>query len=75
LRNDPLPLRTLALLMQHYERTGEFAKAEDELFAMLDAAGRRQSASRRSGGWAETTSASVIMTFGKCGNTSDRGRK
>jgi len=37
LRNGPLPLRTLALLMQHYERTGEFAKAEDELFAMLDA--------------------------------------
>lgn len=37
LRNEPLPLRTLAMLMQHYERTGEFAKAEDELFAMLDA--------------------------------------
>jgi hypothetical protein len=35
--NEPLPLRTLAMLMQHYERTGEFAKAEDELFAMLDA--------------------------------------
>ena len=25
------------MLMQHYERTGEFAKAEDALFAMLDA--------------------------------------
>ena len=33
----PLPLRTHALLMQHYERTGEFAKAEDALFALLDA--------------------------------------
>jgi len=32
----PLSARTHALLMQHYERTGEFAKAEDELFAMLD---------------------------------------
>lgn len=32
----PLPVRTHALLMQHYERTGEFAKAEDALFAMLD---------------------------------------
>ena len=33
----PLPVRTHALLMQHYERTGEFARAEDALFAMLDA--------------------------------------
>jgi hypothetical protein len=33
----PLPARTHALLMQRYERTGEFAKAEDALFAMLDA--------------------------------------
>jgi hypothetical protein len=32
-----LPLETQARLMQHYERTGEFAKAEDALFAMLDA--------------------------------------
>jgi hypothetical protein len=31
-----LPLETQARLMQHYERTGEFAKAEDALFAMLD---------------------------------------
>jgi len=30
-------VRTHAMLMQHYERTGDFAKAEDELFAMLDA--------------------------------------
>lgn len=34
----PLPLPTLALLMQHYERTGQFGKAEDALYAMLDAA-------------------------------------
>jgi hypothetical protein len=32
-----LPLETYARLMQHYERTGEFAKAEDALFVMLDA--------------------------------------
>jgi hypothetical protein len=31
-----LPLSTRARLMQHYERTGEFAKAEDALFAMID---------------------------------------
>jgi Family of unknown function (DUF6483) len=31
-----LPLRTQAMLMQHYERTGEFGRAEDALFAMLD---------------------------------------
>jgi tetratricopeptide (TPR) repeat protein len=37
LQGAALPLPTHALLMQHYERTGEFAKAEDELFAMLDA--------------------------------------
>ena len=37
LRSTPLPVRTHAMLMQHYERTGEFAKAEDALFAMLDA--------------------------------------
>lgn len=37
LRNSQLPLETHARLMQHYERTGEFAKAEDALFAMLDA--------------------------------------
>ncbi|HTX22539.1 MAG TPA: DUF6483 family protein [Candidatus Aquilonibacter sp.] len=33
----PLPVRTCAMLMQHYERAGEFAKAEDALFAMLEA--------------------------------------
>ena len=37
LRGAPLPLETQALLMQHYERSGEFAKAEDALFAMLEA--------------------------------------
>lgn len=36
LGDSPLPFRTCALLMQHFERTGQFAKAEDELFAMLD---------------------------------------
>jgi len=36
LQGSRLPLRTHALLMQHYERTGEYAKAEDALFAMLD---------------------------------------
>jgi hypothetical protein len=35
LANIPLPARTLALLMQHYERTGEFAKAEDAFHALL----------------------------------------
>ncbi len=37
LQDAPLPLRTLAGLMQHYERGGEFAKAEDALFRMLEA--------------------------------------
>ena len=37
LEGGSLPLHTRALLMQHHERIGEFAKAEDELFAMLDA--------------------------------------
>lgn len=37
LDGTPLPMRTHAMLMQHHERTGEFARAEDELFAMLDA--------------------------------------
>lgn len=34
---DGLPLATQAMLMQHFERIGEFAKAEDALFALLDA--------------------------------------
>src|SRR6266700_2521954 len=37
LADAPLPLQTQAGLMQHYERTGQFAKAEDALFAMLEA--------------------------------------
>ena len=37
LASTPLPTRTHALLMQHFERTGEFAKAEDSLHAMLEA--------------------------------------
>ena len=37
LRGAPLPSRTHAMLMQHHERAGEFAKAENELFSMLDA--------------------------------------
>ena len=36
LAGAPLPFQTQGLLMQHYERTGEFAKAEDALFAMLE---------------------------------------
>ena len=37
LRDAPLPVKTNAMLMRHYERTGEFAKAEDALFGMVDA--------------------------------------
>jgi Family of unknown function (DUF6483) len=37
LRGSLVPLETQAFLMQHYERSGEFAKAEDALFAMLEA--------------------------------------
>jgi len=37
LRDSPLPLHTQTMLMHHYERAGEFAKAEDSLFAMLEA--------------------------------------
>ena len=37
LQDAPLPLSTQARLMQHYERVGSFAKAEDTLFAMLEA--------------------------------------
>lgn len=38
LADAPLPIPTQALLMQHYERTGGFAKAEDALFAIVEAA-------------------------------------
>ncbi len=37
LEGTSLPLSTQARLMQHYERTGAFGKAEDFLYAMLDA--------------------------------------
>jgi hypothetical protein len=37
LGDGDLPLETHARLMQHYERTSEFAKAEDALYCMLDA--------------------------------------
>ena len=36
LRDAPLPVPTNAMLMRHYERIGEFARAEDALFAMVD---------------------------------------
>lgn len=32
-----LPVTTSALLMEHYERSGQFAKAEDALYAILEA--------------------------------------
>jgi hypothetical protein len=38
LRDAPLPVKTNARLMRHYEQTREFAKAEDALFATLDVA-------------------------------------
>lgn len=38
LQGAPLTLETHARLMQHYERTRQYAKAEDQLFAMLEAA-------------------------------------
>jgi hypothetical protein len=39
LQDQPLPVETLAMLMRHYEATGQFAKAEDALFSILDGAG------------------------------------
>jgi hypothetical protein len=38
LAGTPIPPRTQAMLMHHYERTGGFAKAEDALYALLEAA-------------------------------------
>lgn len=38
LSGAPLPLYTHALLMQYFERTGQFAKAEDEYYALRDLA-------------------------------------
>jgi len=37
LQDSALPLETQARLMQHYERVGAFGKAEDALYAMLEA--------------------------------------
>ena len=37
LEDAELPMQTRALLMEHYERLGQFAKAEDALFSILDA--------------------------------------
>jgi tetratricopeptide (TPR) repeat protein len=37
LADGELPIQTQALLMQHYERTGQFGKAEDALFGILAA--------------------------------------
>lgn len=37
LKETEIPVRTNVMLMQHYERTGEFAKAEDALFRVLEA--------------------------------------
>src|SRR5579864_7567685 len=34
---EEMPMQTSALLMEHYERTGQFGKAEDALFAILEA--------------------------------------
>jgi len=36
LSDAPIPAQTLAMLMRHYERRGEFGKAEDALFGLLD---------------------------------------
>jgi hypothetical protein len=33
---EEIPTQTSVLLMEHYERTGQFGKAEDALFAILD---------------------------------------
>jgi len=33
---DEIPTQTSALLMEHYERTGQFGKAEDALYTILD---------------------------------------
>jgi tetratricopeptide (TPR) repeat protein len=37
LAGAPLPVRTQAFLMRHYESTGQLAKAEDALYSILDA--------------------------------------
>jgi hypothetical protein len=37
LQDAPLPTRTQVLLMQHYERSGQLARAEDMLYSILEA--------------------------------------
>jgi len=37
LHDTLLPLNTSVMLMRYYEQTGEFSKAEDRLFAMIEA--------------------------------------
>jgi hypothetical protein len=39
LEGEPLPVPTTAALMQHYERSGAYGRAEDALFGILDAQG------------------------------------
>ncbi|HEX3717069.1 MAG TPA: DUF6483 family protein [Verrucomicrobiae bacterium] len=39
LQSKPMPVETQTMLMRHYEATGQFAKAEDCLFAILDDVG------------------------------------
>jgi hypothetical protein len=39
LEAQPLPVETQSLLMRHYEATGQFAKAEDALYSIIDAVG------------------------------------
>ncbi|HEY0454879.1 MAG TPA: DUF6483 family protein [Verrucomicrobiae bacterium] len=36
LAEAPLPMRTMAMLMRHYETAGDFGKAEDMLYAMVE---------------------------------------
>jgi hypothetical protein len=39
LQGEALPAEMLALLLRHYETTGQFGKAEDALFSIVEAAG------------------------------------
>jgi hypothetical protein len=39
LTGSSLPVRTQAMLMRHYESTGQFAKAEDTLYSILEETG------------------------------------
>jgi len=42
LKNFPLPSGTLAVLMEHHERHGQFSRAEDCLFELLEAVEEKQ---------------------------------